>query len=378
MKEKIDFDVLIIGGGLAGLTNAIHLSKSKLNVLLIEKNEYPKHKVCGEYISNEVIPYLDSLGIDPFKLGAQKIDKFLLSTPKSNVIESQLPLGGFGISRYTLDAHMAKKAQENGVTILRDTVLKISFSENHFQVSTKNKQFLKAHIVVGAYGKRDAIDIKLNRNFIKKESPFVAVKTHVHGDFPSNVVALHNFKGGYCGVSKVENEAINLCYIASYKAFKKFKNIKEFQENVVFKNTFLKEIFKNTEPIFTKPLSISQVSFSKKDPVENHILMCGDSAGMIHPLCGNGMSMAIRSAQLASNLLVLYFNGDKISRNELERNYKIAWNMEFKKRLTIGHFAAAIFNMNHFSEIALSGLKIFPSALPKIIQQTHGKPMLTI
>ncbi|HNU89628.1 MAG TPA: FAD-dependent oxidoreductase, partial [Ferruginibacter sp.] len=49
-------DITIIGGGLAGLVSAIHLSKAGLAVTLIEKNEYPKHKVCGEYVSNEVLP----------------------------------------------------------------------------------------------------------------------------------------------------------------------------------------------------------------------------------------------------------------------------------------------------------------------------------
>ncbi len=378
MKEKTDVDVLIIGGGLAGLTSAIHLSKANVKVLLIEKNEYPKHKVCGEYISNEVLPYLISLGVQPFELGAQKINKFLLSTPKSNTIEAKLSLGGFGISRYALDAALAKKAQENEVSILNDTVQTIDFSNDFFRVFTKNKQQFTAEVVIGAYGKRDAIDKKLNRSFIKNTSPYMAVKTHVKGDFPSDLVALHNFNGGYCGVSKVENDVINLCYISSYKSFKKFKNIQQFQEKVVFKNHYLKDIFKNTEPLFEKPLTISQISFSKKNPVENHLLMCGDSAGMIHPLCGNGMSMAIRSAQLVSELTIAYFEEEHVTREELENSYKTAWDNEFKRRLTVGHVAASLFNMKHFSELALVGLKGFPKMLPKIISETHGKPMLAI
>ena len=108
----------------------------------------------------------------------------------------------------------------------------------------------------------------------------MAVKTHVKGDFPEDLVALHNFEGGYCGVSKVENDHINLCYITDFKAFKKYKDIDEFQEKVVFKNNFLKTIFKNTNPIFEKPLTISQISFENKKPVENHIIMCGDTAGI--------------------------------------------------------------------------------------------------
>ena len=104
-------------------------------------------------------------------------------------------------------------------------------------------------------------------------------------------------------------------------AFKKHKNINDFQENVVFKNKFLKQIFKQTTPIFEKPLSISQISFETKKPVENHMIMCGDSAGMIHPLCGNGMSMAIQSAQIASKLILNYLKGTQTTRHQLEKSY---------------------------------------------------------
>ena len=376
MKGEIDFDVVIVGGGLAGLISAIQLSKSDLKVLLIEKNEYPKHKVCGEYISNEVLPYLKSLDVDPFELGAQKINRFLLSTTKNKTIESKLPLGGFGISRYTFDAFLAKKAQENGTKLVQDTVIDIQFTNDLFKIITKKNNEYVAKTTIGAYGKRDSLDIKLNRNFIKKESPYLAVKTHVKGHFSDDLVALHNFKGGYCGVSRVENDIINLCYIVDYKAFKKFKNIDAFQKSVLFENEHLKTIFSNTDPIFTKALTISQISFAKKAPVEDHILMCGDTAGLIHPLCGNGMSMAIHSGQLASNLIIAYHNGTIQSRTALEKMYIKVWNKEFKKRLTMGRIVASLFRMNHFSEFMLFGLKSFPSMLPKIIKQTHGKPML--
>ena len=73
-------DVIIIGGGLAGLTSAIHLAKANYNVLLFEKNAYPKHKVCGEYVSNEVLPYLNYLGFNPFEFGAKRIREFELTT----------------------------------------------------------------------------------------------------------------------------------------------------------------------------------------------------------------------------------------------------------------------------------------------------------
>ena len=373
--NKQFLDVIIIGGGLAGLCNAIHLSKLGKKVLLIEKNEYPKHKVCGEYISNEVLPYLDFLEVNPFDSGAVRINNFQLSTTKSNIISAKLPLGGFGISRYTLDLVLSEKAKENGVTILQDVVLNITFLKDVFQVETKDNNTFTSKITIGAFGKRSLLDVKMGRNFIQKKSPYLGVKIHVKGDFKEDLVALHNFKGGYCGVSKVENNAINLCYITNYATFKQYKNIEDFQEQVVFKNNYLKEIFHSSEALFEKPLSISQISFETKKPVENHILMCGDSAGMIHPLCGNGMSMAIQSAQLASKLILNYFNGEIETRKELEKQYIRQWNRKFSLRLKAGHFIAMLFRKDTIASVLLQILKKLPFLLPIIIKQTHGKPM---
>ena len=374
-KSNLIADVIIIGGGLAGLTNAIHLSKLGKKVLLIEKNEYPKHKVCGEYISNEVLPYLEFLGINPFDFGAVKIDKFQLSTIKNKLISADLPLGGFGISRYKLDFILSEKAKENGVRIIQDSVVGVEFTNDQFKIETKENKIFTSKIAIGAFGKRSLLDVKMERDFIKKKSPYLGVKIHVKGNFPSDLVALHNFKGGYCGVSKVENNAINLCYITNFSAFKKYKNIDDFQEKVVFKNDYLRDIFNNSTKVFENPLTISQISFETKKPVENHLIMCGDSAGMIHPLCGNGMSMAIRSAQIASKLILNYLNGEISTRNELEKNYIRQWNKTFKSRLKTGHFIARLFRQDKIAEFLLSVMKIFPFVLPKIIKRTHGKPM---
>ena len=375
MKITTTFDVIIVGGGLAGLTSAIHLSSRKKRVLLIEKNEYPKHKVCGEYISNEVLPYLNSLGINPINEGAKQITKVQISTTKSNLIKGELPLGGFGMSRYFLDNLLVKKAHLNGVQILKDTVDSIHFKKDSFTITTKSSGVFQSKITIGAFGKRSSLDQKMKRKFIQKKSPYLAVKIHVKGVFPENLVALHNFKGGYCGVSKVEDNAINVCYITEYRSFKKHKNITDFQEQVVFKNEHLRKIFEESTPVFEKPLTISQVSFQTKNPVEDHIIMCGDTAGMIHPLCGNGMGMAISSARLASMRILQFLNGEIKTREGLEKKYFRDWNKEFKIRLKTGHFIGWLFRNQIISQIAYSILKRTPLLLPKIIKFTHGKQL---
>jgi flavin-dependent dehydrogenase len=372
MKNK---EVLIIGGGLAGLTAAIHLSKIGLQVTVIEKNSYPKHKVCGEYISNEVLPYLNWLDLKISDLKPTNITKLEFSTASGKTIKSNLPLGGFGISRFTLDEYLYKKALENGCKIIQEYVENILFNDNQFIVTTNNS-ILKSEIVIGSFGKRSNIDQKMNRDFIHKKSYWLAVKAHYSGDFPNDVVGLHNFKGGYCGVSKVENNRINICYLADYKTFKQFKNIEEYQNSIVSENPHLRVIFEDSSLLFEKPLTISQISFEKKQVVENHILMIGDTAGLIHPLCGNGMAMAIHSAKIVSELVQKYYTNEIKSRNELEEKYIHEWNLNFKKRLKTGRFLSSILQKPKLSAILMRILIILPFLLPIIIKKTHGKSII--
>jgi menaquinone-9 beta-reductase len=367
--------VIIIGGGLAGLTAAIHLSKVGIQVTVIEKNTFPKHKVCGEYISNEVLPYLTWLDLDIESLQPTHITKLQFSTITGKSISSKLPLGGFGVSRYLFDEFLYKKALSNGCEIITETVDNIDFNNNQFTIETTNKNIFKSKIVIGAFGKRSNIDQKLNRKFIQHKSPWLAVKAHYSGPFPDDLVGLHHFKGGYCGVSKVENDKINICYLANYETFKKHKNINDYQSKVISENPHLKSIFQNSELIFDAPLTISQISFDSKQLIENHILMIGDSAGLIHPLCGNGMAMAIHSASIVATLVHNYDQGQIKSRAELEKQYTNEWNLNFKNRLKFGQFLANILQKQTLSEILMNIFIWFPFLIPLVVKNTHGKPI---
>jgi len=367
--------IIIIGGGLAGLTAAIHLSKRGLRVILIEKNSFPKHKVCGEYISNEVLTYFDWLEININELNPSHLNKFQFSSQNGKIVNSLLPLGGIGISRYALDNFLQKKALENGCEIIHDSVEDIVFSENQFTVTTLGNKSFNSEIVIGAHGKRSNVDQKLNRDFISKKTPWLAVKSHYSGDFPDDLVGLYHFKGGYCGVSKVEDNKINICYLADYKTFKQYKNIEEYQNNVLSKNPQLKAIFDYCKPLFEKPLTISQISFGKKKTVENHVLMIGDTAGLIHPLCGNGMAMAVHSAKIVSGLIEDYLNGVIKTRKKLERKYHRQWKKLFYKRLIMGRMLSSVLAKEKLSYLLMSIVVKIPFLLQFIIKNTHGNPI---
>ena len=166
-----DADVLIVGGGLAGLTAGIHLASAGLHVLLLEKHTYPQHKVCGEYISNEVLPYLDALGASVDELHPSRIDRFLLSTVSGKSIASALPLGGFGVSRYALDQFLAGKARLAGADIRQADVTDIQFAQDTFTATTLAGQVYRAKVVLGAYGKRAQLDKRLARPFAGRSRP---------------------------------------------------------------------------------------------------------------------------------------------------------------------------------------------------------------
>ncbi|MBA3986903.1 MAG: NAD(P)/FAD-dependent oxidoreductase [Flavobacteriales bacterium] len=369
-----DYNIIILGGGLAGLTCALHLSRNNLSVLLVEKSKYPHHKVCGEYISNEVLPYLESLDIYPLENNAKQISKLVLSVNSGKSLEQQLPLGGFGMSRYFLDDLMAKKARETA-TLLKGSVKNIEFHKTHFSVNTAKGESFTSSFVIGAYGKRSNLDKVLDRGFALKKSPWLAVKAHYKAEFRDDVVALHHFDGGYCGLSKVENGHVNMCYLANYNSFKNHKNIADFEQNVVKQNPYLKEFLKYATPLFEEPLAISQISFESKKPVENHILMVGDSAGLIHPLCGNGMAMAIHSAKILSELLVEHYKGASENREILEDRYRKRWNATFKSRLRTASVLQKILMRPKLLQFGVEMATRFPTIVPRIIKKTHGKPL---
>ncbi len=363
------YDIVIIGGGLAGLVSSILLSKSEKKVLVIEKKKYPFHRVCGEYISNETRPFLESIGLDFIKLGVKEISKFQFTSPSGRILETDLDLGGFGISRYKIDEELYHLAQYNGVEfLLENTVESVDFQNDKFTIKTTFESF-EARFVIGTYGKRTKLDATLQRDFFTKRSHYIGVKYHIKTDFPKDLIALHNFKDGYCGISAIEDDKYCLCYLTTRENLRKHGTIAEMEKNILWKNPHLQKIFLESEFLYDKPEVINEISFSPKSTIENHILMAGDSAGLITPLCGNGMAMAIHGAKLLSESILHKFN----DRHLVEITYQNAWTEHFQERLWIGRNVQRLFGNEVVSEIALSTMKTIKPLLRTIIKATHGE-----
>ncbi len=367
-------DILIIGGGLSGLTNAIQLSAAGLKVVLIEKHSYPFHRVCGEYVSNEVKPFLLSIGVNFEALRPAEIKHLSVTSPYGTKLDTTLDMGAFGISRYLLDFHMYQLALSKGCRFKLNTqAMDLRFEDEVFTVKLSDGTEEKARLVLGAFGKRSNIDRQLNRKFFYQRSPYIGVKYHIKTEFSRDRIALHNFKDGYCGISAIEEDKFCFCYLTTRDNLKKYGSIPEMEKNILHKNPHLKNIFLNSEFLYEKPEVINEISFEKKTTVENHILFSGDTAGMIAPLCGNGMSMAIHSAKILSDCILEQYEQKEFSRSALEANYSKAWNKTFSKRLFIGRKIQALFGQELMTEAVVRTLKFLPPATQWLVKQTHGE-----
>ena len=370
-------DVLIVGGGLAGLTAGLDLRQRGHAVTLVERKQYPFHKVCGEYVSNEVLPYLRRLGADPAALRPAAITHLEVSAPGGRLLAAPLDLGGFGVSRYVLDDYLCQLARARGVTVLeKTTVAAVAYAAaaDGLRATLSDGRTLTARVVLGAYGKRANLDRQLQRDFFRQRSPYLGVKHHLRlPGHPRHTISLHNFADGYAGISAIEEDKLCFCYLTTRRNLKAHGTVAAMEAAVLARNPHLRRILREAEFLYPQPEVINEISFAPKQCVEDHVLMCGDAAGLITPLCGNGMAMAMHGAQLATAHVHEFLRG-QASRAALETNYARAWRTEFAQRLQVGRAVQRLFGRPQLSELVIGALRHWPCAVRALMKRTHGQP----
>ncbi|MFT4023243.1 MAG: NAD(P)/FAD-dependent oxidoreductase [Flavihumibacter sp.] len=377
MENSIETDIAIAGGGLAGLSAAIVLARRGYRVLVVEKNQYPFHRVCGEYVSEESRPFLQALGLDFPAEQYPQIRSLQLSSPRGLLLSAPLNPGGFGISRYRLDALLADQARAAGVQLLESQkVDQLQFVNGKHRLLAGGLQ-IESKLALGCFGKRSNLDLKFDRSFVRnkpgKLGNYIAVKYHVRYQQPPSVIALHNFEQGYCGISAVEGNRYCLCYLTVAENIRRSNNnIRAMELDILAKNPFLRQLWEEADFGEHAPVSISQVSFARKSTCEDHVLMLGDAAGLITPLCGNGMSIAFHSAKIAGALVHSFLQG-MISRDAMEQQYCRQWQARFGRRLQAGRYIQYFFGNAWWSDLLVRAGKQSPILTRFLIKQTHGE-----
>ncbi len=361
-KFPEEYDIVIAGGGLAGLSLAIQLKLWGKSVLVIEKGNYPTHRVCGEYLSEESRKFLQDLGIQLQNFDLPQINKLIVTGTNAGRLSSDLSQGGFGISRYKLDRLLYERAIELGVDILLNTRVLGVFTliENIKGFETTEGKFIGKDLVV-ATGKLP-MGITLKNSNRKK---FLGVKYHVTGvEVPKDTIELHNFKGGYMGISAIEDDKYCMCYLAELP--KNWKgNIKKFEEDTVFRNPNIRTLFGQAHFVLNQPVTMSHFELGFAERTLDGIYYLGDAQGVIAPLCGNGMSIAFKSSFLAAKTIMKKGN---------PKEFSAKCHQDFGGRITFSEYLHKLLGSEVLTDYAIKTFSFLPFLVRLIIKKTHGRP----
>lgn len=367
-------DVCIIGGGLAGSTCAIRLAGEGFNTVLLEKNPDPHHKLCGEFLSGEVVSLLASTDVvrDLDTAGAVDIKRVEIYSPKGKKLTSTLPGRPIGVSRYVLDKMLRDSAIRKGATLVPEEVVDIRREYDQWVIRDRTDRVIRSRLVIGAYGRRSKLDRRLGRMNSGEASPWLAFKAHVRSGLEDDVLRLFSFPGGYCGISTVDGGISNMCWITNKETFTKSGATAESMlDGVMASNPAFRDILESLEIVGDRFYSASQLTFDFKEPVVDGILMAGDAAGMIAPVCGDGMAMAIDSANRAGRNASSFLGGS-MTRVEMEHAYFDEVRSEYQTRMSLGKYLHQGITRPLIANPAISVLARSGTLTSALIRYTRG------
>jgi menaquinone-9 beta-reductase len=354
LSNSSDYDVIIAGGGPAGSSAAIHLAMAGARVLLAEQKKFPRAKLCGEFISPECAPHFERLGVADQMLAARPAlvtETVFYSRRQTSVSVPSAWFGAggvaLGLSRAEMDERLLRRASDAGATVLEDAQVVNLLIEKDRVAGVTIKQAAheteyRAPVTIDATGRTRALARRVTQTRHKTRSyraSLVAFKTHLENTRgATGACEIYFYRGGYGGLSSVENGLSNLCFIASARAVRECgANADRVMREVVCQNQ--RAAFALQQARARTPwLAVSLEGFGRHSVTpETGLLAIGDAASFIDPFTGSGMLMALESGELAARMI-----GDRMADlesgagiKELETTYRAAYKATFHSRLRI-------------------------------------------
>ncbi len=316
--------ILIVGGGVSGASLAIRLARNGFNVTVVERDKFPRHKLCGEFVSPECLRHFEDLGVSETMnaIGGDSIyeTRFYSGNGKSIGVPSEWfsngKKGALSISRSEMDLRMLNKARELGAKVFEESrCFKIGFGKDKIQSAfvkdgKGEEHELLADLVIDATGRAGVLNklVGRQRNIKprKNKEKYVGFKTHFENiRMNHGVCEIYFFEGGYGGLSYVENGIANHCFIVEARIAKEFRgDADEILKQVILKNARARITLGNARKKFDW-LAVSVESFGKQPaPNIENLLNVGDAAAFIDPFTGSGMLMALESSELLGKAIV--------------------------------------------------------------------------
>jgi flavin-dependent dehydrogenase len=298
------YDLIVIGGGPAGTSAAITASRSGARVLLLERGRFPRHKVCGEFVSAESIGLLSAL-LDsqhvPLLRDAVRIPCARLFLD-GHLLHTAVDPTAASIARLELDGALWESAASAGVDVRQQITVQAIRGCGPFCVATSAGEF-ESQAAINASGRWSNLTAERPTNGQR----WLGIKAHFDECSPQASVDLYFFEGGYCGVQPVKvNGAnggrVNAC--AMVRA-----DVASTLPEVFARHPALHDRSRTWQPL-SEPVSTSPLIFRDPEPERDDVLMVGDTAGFVDPFVGDGISLALRSGALAARFLVPFFAGE--------------------------------------------------------------------
>lgn len=351
--------IVIVGAGPAGASLAIRLAKNGFEVVLVEREKFPRQKLCGEFISPECLAHFKSLGVldEMIAVGGDWISETIFYSPDGR--SASVPSiwfdadlqGALSISRAEMDFCLIEKARNAGVEVLEETAaIGLLFEGDKVcgvKARTKSGDVkeISADLAIDATGRARVLDklaekeisrkdAKAQRPKTKDQKPkLVGFKTHLENvNLKKGRCEIYSFRGGYGGLSFVEKNLANHCFLIKAKTVKEFSgDADKILKNVIFQNRRARETMKNATPVYDW-LAVSVDGFGAKNlnPAAN-LFSVGDASAFIDPFTGSGILMALESAEILADVI----SENSFDYEKIAQCYKSLHRKKFQKRLLI-------------------------------------------
>ena len=345
--ETQKYDVVIVGAGPAGCAAAYMLSGSGLKIALLDKETFPRDKICGDALSADVTKQLDRISkslSENFSGFKNKISSngVRFYTPKHQQLDVAFKKpesaygGGFVAKRVDFDNFFFSEiANLPDIDIFQNQKITSVINEpGQIILESATKQF-KASFALGADGAQSILNKKLTGNTIEKNHYCAGVRqyySNVKGFHSENYIELHFYKEilpGYLWVFPLANNQANVGLgILSGIVSKKQLNLKKELTRLLHTHSALKDRFKEAIPLndiqgYGLPLGSKKRTLSG-----NRFLLLGDAAGLIDPFSGEGIANAIRSGRIAAAHVQKAFE-----QNKFNADFNILYDKEIYNKM---------------------------------------------
>jgi flavin-dependent dehydrogenase len=376
------YDVAIVGGGLAGSSLAAALSRHGWRVVVLERRQLPQHKVCGEFLSPESLGILQRLGLynTVERLAPATMQHALLAAASGVSLRMALPGTAWGISRFALDAALLDAAAQAGAEVRTGT--QVLDSAPHAQGCAvtirrgQTRETLHARTAIIAAGRQPPLALRAQTDNARQRPArqSIGVKCHYRGIQPLPQVEIYLFPGGYAGIGPVEDGQINLCLLATYAALAAAGGtVPALLAAIEQWNPLLHQRLAGGTMVPGSQVTVAGVDTDRPTTLWDGVARVGDAVTMIPPLCGDGMAMALRSAELCAPLAHAYLDGSSTI-DEWAQSYRQCWHQEFDHVLYAGRTLQACLMRPRLAEGTLLLGNLLPTLAQQAVRLTRGAP----